>query len=86
MKSLDDAFIPMEAEDLVKLHYQKRKRDEHWARLRSARLDCPDILQYISWLESQYGLRVHLANEMITDDYTIVDNAKYTMYLLKYSQ
>jgi hypothetical protein len=37
------------------------------------------------WIEEQYGLRVSLdANGYITDKYEVVDEKKYTMFLLKF--
>ena len=85
--SVEDAFIPMEADDFPTLQEQRRRRNEHWARLKRARLDCDGISgNYPKWLEEQYGLRVHMNNGMITDDYTVVDDKKYLIYLLKYSQ
>jgi hypothetical protein len=85
--SVESAFIPMEADDIPSLQEQRRKRNEHWARLKLARLDCDGISgNYPKWLEEQYGLRVHMVDHMITDDYTVVDEKKYLIYLLKYSQ
>jgi hypothetical protein len=85
-KSVEDAFIPMEATDFLTLREQRRRRDDHWARLKRARLDCDGISgNYPKWLEEKHGLRVHLVNGMITDDYTVVDEKKYIIYLLKYS-
>lgn len=63
----------------------KRRRDEHWARLRRAWTECPsDYMQRYQWLEEKWGLRVHMADDMITDEYTVVDEKKYLMYLLKF--
>ena len=63
----------------------KRQRDEQWARLRRAWVECPsDYMQRYQWLEEKWGLRVHMADDMITDDYTVVDEKKYLMYLLKF--
>ena len=77
----------MGLDDHVPLWEQRRRRDEHWARLKRARLDSDGISgNYPDWLEEQYGLRVHIENSMITDDYTIVDEKKYLLYLLKYGQ
>ena len=63
----------------------KRKRNEHWARLRRAWAECDLAYEHRDWLEEKWGLRVHLsADGMITDDYTVVDEKKYLMYLLKF--
>lgn len=85
--SVENGFIPMEAEDIPSLQEQRQKRNEHWARLKRARLDCDGISgNYPKWLEEQYGLRIHIVDKMITDNYTVVDEKKYLIYLLKYSQ
>jgi hypothetical protein len=85
--SIEDAFIPMESVDFPTLQEQRRCRNEHWARLKRSRLDCDGISgNYPKWLEEQYGLRVHMTNGMITDDYTVIDEKKYLVYLLKYGQ
>ena len=62
----------------------KRKRDEHWARLRNAWAECDLSYKHRDWLEEKWGLRVHMADDMITDEYTVVDEKKYLMYLLKF--
>lgn len=84
--SIEETFIPMEVDDHVPLWEHRRLRDEHWARLKRAKVDCPTPSFYPDWLEKTYGLKVHLEAAMITDNYTVVDEKKYTMYLLKYSQ
>lgn len=76
----------MEADDHVPLWEIRRLRDQHWARLKRARIDCPDVPNYPLWLENAWGIKVHMNAGMITDEYTVVDEAKYTMYLLKYGQ
>jgi len=61
------------------------KRDQHWARLKRARTHCPTPNTYHVWLEQQWGLKVILDNNsMITDEYTVVDDARYLLYLLKF--
>jgi hypothetical protein len=85
--SAEDVFIPVEINEHGTLREQRQRRDEHWARLKRARLDFNGISgNYPKCLEEQYGLQVHMPNGMITDDYTVVDEKKYLIYLLKYSQ
>ena len=75
----------MEATDIDTLQEQKRKRNEHWARLKQAWKECSLDYKHRDWLEDTYGLRVHLSVDgMITDDYTVVDEKKYLIYLLKF--
>jgi len=82
--SIEESFIPMEVTDIDTLQKQKRKRNEHWARLKQARLVCPDPPNYPRWLEDTWGIRVVMKEGMITDEYTILDEKKYLMYLLKF--
>lgn len=82
--SVEDNFIPMEIGDVDALTEHRRKRDDHWSRLKRARIDCPDTLNYTKWLADTWGLKVHMNEGMITDYYTVVDEKKYTLYLLKY--
>ena len=82
----DDAFLPMFEEDISKVVDIKQKRNQHWARLRLARLDSPNSDHFIKWLETQHGIQIHMTNDMISDSYAVVDQAKYTMYLLKYGR
>lgn len=81
--SVEDSFIPMEASDFKTLEEHRRRRNEHWARLKRARLDC-DTANFPEWLERVHGLRLLMDNGMFTDDYNVVDSKKYTLYLLKY--
>ena len=63
----------------------KRRRNEHWQRMRIAREDCPTPNTFHLWLEEHWGLRVGLDKDsMITSDYAVVDEKKYLMYLLKF--
>jgi hypothetical protein len=82
--SAEDNCIPMEIEDHVPLFELHRRRNEHWARLKRARIDCPDSEIYPAWLEQTHGLQVHLVDGMISDEYTVVNDPKYIMYLLKF--
>lgn len=83
--SIEDSFIPMEATDFDTLLDHKRRRNEHWQRMRTAREDCPTPNTFHLWLEEHWGLRVVLDKDsMITSDYAVVDEKKYLMYLLKF--
>lgn len=92
---LDDLEIPMWAREDQALQEAKRKRNEHWHRMRKAKLewlnydpdDGEDIQLFWPWLEDTYGLRAHRnSNGDITEGYEILDEKKYTLFLLKYSQ
>jgi hypothetical protein len=66
----------------------RRRRDSHWARLRLAKEEYQWHVgfTFTHWLEQTYGIRLILdQEENITEDYHIVDPAKYSFYLLKFS-
>jgi hypothetical protein len=66
----------------------KSHRDSHWARLYKARSEYSwrDGFTFTYWLEQKYGIRLILDSAgNITSDYKIVDEKKYSFYLLKYS-
>ena len=46
-----------------------------------------DSTNFLSWLEDTYGIRVVVekASQGITDDYEIIDEQKYLIFLLKFS-
>lgn len=95
--SIEDAFIPMEASDIETIQEQRKKRDQYWAMLYSARQDFL-ILTDQAWeydidpgaffyfLKQNYGLQVATIDGQITGEYAIVDEKKYLLFLLKYSQ
>lgn len=91
-----DLEIPMHAEDEKALQEQKRKRNEHWLRMRRAKdlwaedvaaADTSDAFDFWKWLEVNYGLvpdKDPYGN--ITEGYTVTDEKLYTLFLLKFSQ
>lgn len=46
-----------------------------------------DAESFLNWLEEKYGIRVFRENisNGITDDYEIVDEQKFLIFMLKYS-
>ncbi len=88
-----DLEIPMHASDEEALREAKRKRNEHWARMRKAKeyWMTEHEIQLLDdtfwrWLESSYGLRPHRDDfGNITEGYSIVDERLYTIFLLKFS-
>lgn len=92
---IDDLEIPMWSADDPALREEKRKRNDHWMRMRLARGEYIDILggawdpndpQFWKWLEDTYGIVPMRDNSGdITAGYSIVDEKKYTIFLLKFS-
>ena len=93
---IDDLEIPMHSDDGEALQEFKRKRNEHWLRMRRARdqfmedvasADCSGTFDFWQYLEVNYGLvpeRDQQGN--ITEGYTVTDEKLYTLFLLKFGQ
>lgn len=93
---IDDGEIPMFAEDEKALWERKRKRNEHWSRMRRAReqflndvaaTDCSGTFDFWEYLEVNYGLvpeRDQQGN--ITEGFSVTDEKLYTVFLLKFGQ
>lgn len=89
-----DPEISMHASDEEALQDYKRKRNEHWLRMRRAReywmtkhkIQSLDDT-FWRWLEDSYGLSPNRDNfGNITEGYNIVNEKLYTVFLLKFSQ
>ena len=93
---IDDLDIPMWAGDDEALREEKRKRNEHWWRMRRARSEWMEITGYShsvadpsfwKWLEETYGLVPDKDDSgNIKAGFTITDEKLYTLFLLKFSQ
>ena len=72
--------------------YNKRDRRLHyWNVLRTLKQEFTeetgsvDPTVYVSWLEDKYGFKPRINHEgYLTDDYEIVDEKKYLIYVLKH--
>lgn len=98
--SIEDAFIPMEAHDINAVQEQRKKRDQYWSMLYKARQDFlfftlndrssldydPDPGAFFHYLKQNYGLQVETISGQITGEYAVVDEKKYLLFILKYSQ
>lgn len=97
-QSVEDAFIPMESSDFENLQEQRKKRNQYWAMLRSAKdefyrlvgqsgmADYMDEGAFFYYLKQNYGLEVELIDGKIAGDYHIVNEKKYLLFLLKFGQ
>lgn len=73
---------------------QKEKRNTYWQRLRVAYKDyeenyChgyyePNFNTFRTVMEKKYGLRVNMVGDNIGNTYEVIDEAKHTLFLLKY--
>lgn len=91
--NLNDLEIPMEADDEEALQEYKRKRNEHWLRLRRARaewqniVDDLDLAEFWDWITDVYGIKPQKdAYGNVTASYDVIDEKKYTVFLLKFGQ
>lgn len=72
--------------------YNKRDRRLHyWNVLRTLKAEfteetgSTEATEYITWLENKYGFKPKINHEgYLTDDYDIVDEKKYLIYILKH--
>jgi hypothetical protein len=91
-----DFEIPMFAEDDLALQEYKRKRNEHWLRMRRARAqflediaaaNCSSTFDFWQYLDVNYGLVPNKDEDgNITEGYTVTDEKLYTLFLLKFGQ
>lgn len=71
---------------------EKRKnRFKYWENLIMLKNDfnaetgSKDHREYLVWIENKYGIRPIENNEgMLTDDFTVTDEQKFLVYVLKY--
>lgn len=95
---IDDLEIPMWSADDEALREEKRKRNEHWARMRRAQklwrddlldagVEVSDMSEFWEWLKVNFGLDPHRDESgNITEGYTVTDEKLYILFLLKFSQ
>lgn len=96
--SIEDAFIPIEINDIEALQEQRKKRNQYWSMLRRAKLDFINLTDqacieyeigdeaFFYYLRQNYGLHVELIDGKIAGEYAIVDEKKYLLFLLKFGQ
>lgn len=85
----EDPFLKLEQD-------RKEKRNKYWQMLRSAKNDFLRLTEqaaleyemgegaFYYYLQQNFGLRVELIDDKIAGEYTIVDEKKYLLFLLKY--
>ena len=67
------------------LDEQTRKRNAFWNRLKAARREMDNDVNFIGWLKFTYGIKLHLDSAgMITEEFSVVDKHKYLIFLLKF--
>ena len=63
-----------------------RKRNQYWRMIRTACSYKPEDILPSLWLEQQWGIKPIMQDGMISDEYHIVDEKKYLMFLLKFGE
>ena len=94
--SMEDSFIPMEADDFIILQAQRNKRDNYWAMLYKARQEFMHLtnqaeLEYDTppgaffyYLKQNYGLQVETIDGKITGEYAVVNEKKFLVFIMKF--
>jgi hypothetical protein len=94
--SIEETFIPMEAEDISSLQEQRKKRDQYWKMLYNARQEFLKLIEqacleyemgqdaFYYYLRQNYGLQVETVDGKITGEYVVVDEKKYLIFLMKF--
>jgi len=73
----------------------RRKKYQYWQRLTRANEDyrreydhkndfAEEKIDFGRWMRDQWGLKIDMETEGITPYYTIVDEQKYLLFLIKY--
>lgn len=72
---------------------KRLSRWKYWQNLKNLKLEfyeethSRDHREYITWLENKYGFRPIETNEgMMTDDYKVIDEKKFIVYILKHGK
>jgi len=72
---------------------KRLSRWKYWQNLKNLKLEfyeethSRDHREYITWLENKYGFRPIETNEgMMTDDYKVIDEKKFMVYILKHGK
>lgn len=86
------AVHPMEANFQEWNSAYKEKRTRYWARLRKAFFDYQEVNEnanfndFNSFMKTHYGMKVNMVGDSIGTTYEVIDESKYTLFLLKYGQ
>ena len=72
----------------------RKKRWDYWSALKLVRKEYMETLDQLAgqfdaydfedYIEANYGIKMNIVDGNITDGYKIMDEAKYTFFLLKF--
>ena len=72
---------------------KRESRWKYWTNLKNLKLEfreetgSRDHKEYMDWLENKYGFRpTENIEGMLSDDYKVVDEKKFLVYILKYGK
>lgn len=72
---------------------KRLSRWKYWTNLKNLKLEfynetqSRDHVEFRAWLENKYGFLPIETNEgMMTDDYKVIDEKKFIVYILKYGK
>lgn len=80
-------------DDDPEIEFRKKRRD-YWEALKKVRVEYMqtldalagqfDAYEFEDYIEQNYGIKMNIVDGNITDGYKIMDEAKYTFFLLKF--
>ena len=72
----------------------RKKRWDYWAALKKVRKEYMedvarlngqfDAFDFEDYIEENYGIKMNIVNDNITDGYKVMDEKKYLIFLLKF--
>lgn len=69
---------------------KRKKRYDYWTSLKKMRAEewkpSNNGSTFLEWVEETYGFKPKLNDRGITDDYEVVDEKKFVVYILKYGK
>ena len=92
----DGFYYDIDAEDILSLQEQRRRRDQYWRMLYQARQEYLKLTDqeaaefninssaFFYYLKQQYGLEVETIDGKITGEYAVINEKKYLLFLIKF--
>ncbi len=73
---------------------KRQNRQKYWRALKEIRneylketIDTDyDAVRFLTWVEEKYGFRPAMFDSYLTDDFEVVDQKKFIVYILKYGK
>ncbi len=85
-----DQILNSDEENLNLFLEERARRNNFWANLKLLRVEYQkansvfDPYEFEEWITDNYGIKLNFVGSNIGGDYTILDEKKYIIYLLKF--